>query len=367
MTNGIKFKKQTVSDPSGPVTLYHVIVIATGAVIGTVMRKGAGWVATTWEGYVTVTGRTRALATDALATAFETSKAAKPAAVASKAPVCVDCAKPAESPRGETVTVDGDPVCRDCRTRRAQRLNEGTDTLLPPATHAPCCVCREVKPVCCTVADMPDGSHVDATCRACCDCPGAVKARFSPVPGALALILCVLAMSTGACATQATADPGLRSAVAATQAIRAAAETCTQWAVPESRANLGNDVCDCGNQDSLADPACRPLCRPTCVSTAPRADIDVTGSNPGDDWTDAQRAQYAALTTRNAYAELKALDRYMHAAPGTAFVDRIEGSVAVLLLGAKGEAEVNVPLATLPRGTKEGDTVKYAAPRGKVR
>ncbi|HZZ83121.1 MAG TPA: DUF3006 domain-containing protein [Anaeromyxobacteraceae bacterium] len=47
-----------------------------------------------------------------------------------------------------------------------------------------------------------------------------------------------------------------------------------------------------------------------------------------------------------------------------AFVDRIEGEVAVLLIG---ERQWNLPAALLPAGTGEGDSVELSAKKLKRR
>jgi hypothetical protein len=38
-----------------------------------------------------------------------------------------------------------------------------------------------------------------------------------------------------------------------------------------------------------------------------------------------------------------------------ATIDRVEGKLAVLLIGDKGEVKLNVPISLLPEGSKEGD------------
>ena len=40
------------------------------------------------------------------------------------------------------------------------------------------------------------------------------------------------------------------------------------------------------------------------------------------------------------------------------FIDRIEGDIAVLLLGDEGSVVVNVPVSWLPKGIKEGFYLK---------
>lgn len=37
-----------------------------------------------------------------------------------------------------------------------------------------------------------------------------------------------------------------------------------------------------------------------------------------------------------------------------ATIDRVEGKLAVLLIGDKGEVKLNVPISLLPEGSKEG-------------
>jgi hypothetical protein len=38
-----------------------------------------------------------------------------------------------------------------------------------------------------------------------------------------------------------------------------------------------------------------------------------------------------------------------------ATIDRVEGKLAVLLIGDKGEVKLNVPISLLPEGSNEGD------------
>ena len=38
-----------------------------------------------------------------------------------------------------------------------------------------------------------------------------------------------------------------------------------------------------------------------------------------------------------------------------ATIDRIEGKLAVLLMGDEGEVKLNIPVPILPEGSKEGD------------
>ncbi len=46
-----------------------------------------------------------------------------------------------------------------------------------------------------------------------------------------------------------------------------------------------------------------------------------------------------------------------------AVIDRVEGELAVLLLGDKGEFKLNLPLSLLPDGCKEGDVLKLSFER----
>ena len=46
-----------------------------------------------------------------------------------------------------------------------------------------------------------------------------------------------------------------------------------------------------------------------------------------------------------------------------AVVDRVEGELAVLLLGDKGEFRLNFPLSLLPEGVKEGDVLNISIER----
>jgi hypothetical protein len=46
-----------------------------------------------------------------------------------------------------------------------------------------------------------------------------------------------------------------------------------------------------------------------------------------------------------------------------AVIDRVEGELAVLLLGDKGEFKLNIPLSLLPEGCKEGDVLSIAIER----
>jgi hypothetical protein len=43
-----------------------------------------------------------------------------------------------------------------------------------------------------------------------------------------------------------------------------------------------------------------------------------------------------------------------------AVIDRIEGNVAVLLMGEDGSQKVNMPLILIPEGCKEGDVLDIA-------
>ena len=46
-----------------------------------------------------------------------------------------------------------------------------------------------------------------------------------------------------------------------------------------------------------------------------------------------------------------------------AVIDRVEGELAVLLLGDKGEFKLNLPLSQLPDGCKEGDILSISIER----
>jgi len=46
-----------------------------------------------------------------------------------------------------------------------------------------------------------------------------------------------------------------------------------------------------------------------------------------------------------------------------AVIDRVEGELAVLLLGNKGEFRLNIPLSLLPAGCKEGDVLNISIER----
>ena len=46
-----------------------------------------------------------------------------------------------------------------------------------------------------------------------------------------------------------------------------------------------------------------------------------------------------------------------------AVIDRIEGELAVLLVGDKGEIRVNFPLSLLPEGSKESDVLNISIER----
>ena len=46
-----------------------------------------------------------------------------------------------------------------------------------------------------------------------------------------------------------------------------------------------------------------------------------------------------------------------------AVIDRVEGELAVLLVGDKGEIRVNLPLSLLPEGSKESDVLNIAIER----
>lgn len=47
-----------------------------------------------------------------------------------------------------------------------------------------------------------------------------------------------------------------------------------------------------------------------------------------------------------------------------AVIDRVEGELAVLLLGDKGEFKLNLPLSQLPDGCREGDVLNVSFERG---
>ncbi len=47
----------------------------------------------------------------------------------------------------------------------------------------------------------------------------------------------------------------------------------------------------------------------------------------------------------------------------TAVIDRVEGELAVLLMGEEGETRLNVPLALLPEGCREGDILNISIER----
>jgi hypothetical protein len=49
-----------------------------------------------------------------------------------------------------------------------------------------------------------------------------------------------------------------------------------------------------------------------------------------------------------------------------AVIDRIEGELAVVLMGEKGEFKINLPLAQLPAGCHEGDILKISIERDTV-
>jgi hypothetical protein len=49
-----------------------------------------------------------------------------------------------------------------------------------------------------------------------------------------------------------------------------------------------------------------------------------------------------------------------------AVIDRVEGELAVLLLGDKGEFKLNLPLSQLPEGCKEGDILNMSFERDVV-
>jgi len=49
-----------------------------------------------------------------------------------------------------------------------------------------------------------------------------------------------------------------------------------------------------------------------------------------------------------------------------AVIDRVEGELAVLLLGDKGEFKLNLPLSQLPAGCREGDVLNVSFERDVV-
>ncbi|MFZ2473365.1 MAG: DUF3006 domain-containing protein [Methanothrix sp.] len=46
-----------------------------------------------------------------------------------------------------------------------------------------------------------------------------------------------------------------------------------------------------------------------------------------------------------------------------AVIDRVEGNLAVILIGESGEFKINIPLQFLPDGCKEGDVLKISIER----
>ena len=46
-----------------------------------------------------------------------------------------------------------------------------------------------------------------------------------------------------------------------------------------------------------------------------------------------------------------------------AVIDRVEGDLAVVLVGEKGEFKLNLPLSLLPEGCKEGDVLNISIER----
>ena len=46
-----------------------------------------------------------------------------------------------------------------------------------------------------------------------------------------------------------------------------------------------------------------------------------------------------------------------------AVIDRVEGDLAVVLVGEKGEFKLNLPLSLLPGGCKEGDVLNISIER----
>jgi hypothetical protein len=49
-----------------------------------------------------------------------------------------------------------------------------------------------------------------------------------------------------------------------------------------------------------------------------------------------------------------------------AVIDRIEGELAVVLLGERGEFKLNLPLSQLPEGCREGDILNVSFERDQV-
>lgn len=354
----IKFKKDIApSALYGSVTLYHVIV--DGRNIGSVKRSGNGWVGSTALRHgETVMGRTRAAAAEELvrvctprrppvAPAAVTVMPAGPTVSLLVAPAnermagCRDGFRVyhagAQVGLVAPLAFDSGPLPADARWRYqrpdgtggTEQSRDAAALALVPADGWPFPFQRE-------------GCPHDPTDE-CTDCR---RLRTAPIRGgALALILCILAMSSGACATQAT-----RTA----DAYRALNETQLKASTSATKAmrNIGNDTCDCDNFVA-DDSACISFCaEPPCDAVA-APDVDVSGSNPGDDddyvMTPAETQIYAYLTQSCA----------PRAKPDTAVVSRIEGQVAVLLVGRNGDIEQRVGLDVLPSGVKIGDTVPW--------
>lgn len=379
MTNSIKFKKDIATSAlHSSVTIYHVIV--DGRNIGSVKRSGGAWVGSTALRHgETVTGRTRAAAAEELVRVHAASKApvARPVAVgridssarneimARLSPVSDEpSATPAAvtvMPAGPTVSLLVAPA-----NERMAGCRDGFRVYTVGDQHRKGAYVGLVAPLAFDSGPLPadarwrfqrlDGTggtekSRDAAALALVPADGWPLPFQRSVKGpgtVLALLLLIMAPYLGACATQATrtrgtydalADTGLRSAAAANEAMR----------------NTGNDSCDCDNAESLSDPTCKSACAPDelpCdATTAP--DVDVSGSNPGDDddyvMTPAETQIYAYLTQSCA----------PRAKPDTAVVSRIEGTVAVLLVGREGNIEQRVGLDVLPRGVKKGDVVPW--------
>lgn len=238
------------------VTGYTVASAADGYFYGTVRRSGKGWRFTALavgnpDGAYQGSAPTRAAAVTALVShaatvaQVERTIAAKPATVATKAPV---------------VTAAD---LRDAR-ETARVVSQGVDNLsdkapskrLPPVPmygswpgvdHAMECVD-------CGTALKASTPHRGDRCVPCADAFVTDAKQSLKGPGVLALILCVLAMSTGACATQsmrpATMDLQLKSAAAASAAMHAqddeerGADEAEWQDTDEGGGGVDEDACD---------------------------------------------------------------------------------------------------------------------------
>lgn len=49
-----------------------------------------------------------------------------------------------------------------------------------------------------------------------------------------------------------------------------------------------------------------------------------------------------------------------------AVIDRVEGELAVVLIGEKGEFKLNIPLSLLPEGSRESDILNISIERDSV-